>query len=55
MLVVGGGPGGMEAAVTADAKGIEVELWGKSNVLGGNLRNAAAPSFKNDVKMGLAH
>jgi len=54
MLVVGGGPGGIEAAVTAAAKGMEVELWEKTNVLGGNLRSAAAPSFKNDVKMGLA-
>jgi 2-enoate reductase len=50
LLVVGGGPGGMEAAITAADRGIEVELWEKTNTLGGTLLAAGAPSFKSDVK-----
>ncbi len=49
VLVIGGGPGGMEAALTAAKRGHYVELWEKEDVLGGNLRSAGAPSFKNDV------
>lgn len=49
ILVLGAGPAGMEAAITAAQRGIEVELWEKSNTLGGNLLAAGAPSFKKDV------
>ena len=49
LLVIGGGPGGMEAAIAASERGIEVELWEKSNILGGTLLAAGAPSFKSDV------
>ncbi len=49
ILVLGGGPAGMEAAITAAQRGIEVELWEKSHVLGGNLLAAGGPSFKKDV------
>lgn len=49
ILVLGGGPAGMEAAITAAERGIEVELWEKHNKLGGNLLAAGAPSFKKDV------
>lgn len=49
VLVIGGGPGGMEAAIVAAARGHRVELWEKDLTLGGNLRNAGAPSFKKDV------
>lgn len=49
LLVIGGGPGGMEAAIVAAERGHQVELWEKSNVLGGKLLAAGAPGFKQDV------
>lgn len=49
VLVIGGGPGGMEAAITAAERGFEVELWEKSDRLGGNLWAAGLPTFKHDV------
>ena len=50
ILVVGGGPGGMEAARVAAMKGHKVTLWGKGHVLGGNLVAASVPSFKRDYR-----
>ncbi len=49
VLVVGGGPAGMEAAAIAAERGHEVELWEGRNALGGMLIEAGAPSFKRDV------
>ncbi len=49
VLVVGGGPGGMMAAMTAAKRGMDVELWEKSDRLGGLLLAAGAPDFKQDV------
>ena len=46
VLVVGGGPGGMEAARVAALRGHEVALWEKGEALGGSLIPAAAPNFK---------
>lgn len=50
VLVIGGGPGGISAALTAAERGMQVELWEKRNVLGGLLLAAGGPSFKKDVK-----
>ncbi|MFV0413615.1 MAG: FAD-dependent oxidoreductase [Oscillospiraceae bacterium] len=50
LLVVGGGPAGMAAALTAASRGIEVALWERSGHLGGNLAAAGAPVFKQDVR-----
>lgn len=46
VLVVGGGPGGLEAATVAALRGHDVTLCEKNDFLGGALRLAAVPSFK---------
>jgi len=51
VLVVGGGPGGMEAARVAALRGHKVTLWEKGNALGGNLIPASAPDFKDDYRL----
>ena len=38
------------AALTAEQRGMQVELWEKRNVLGGLLLAAGGPRFKKDVK-----
>lgn len=50
VLVIGGGPGGIMAALTAADRGMQVELWEKRNELGGLLLAAGGPRFKKDVK-----
>lgn len=49
VLVIGGGCGGMEAALTAAQRGMKVEIWEKTSELGGMLLAAGAPEFKHDV------
>jgi NADPH-dependent 2,4-dienoyl-CoA reductase/sulfur reductase-like enzyme len=49
VLVVGGGPAGMEAALIGVARGHNVTLWEKSEKLGGAL-NFAVMSYKEDVR-----
>lgn len=46
--VIGGGPGGMEAAVVASARGHEVELFEKEGELGGQLLLALIPPGKEE-------
>ncbi|MDO4545240.1 MAG: NAD(P)/FAD-dependent oxidoreductase [Bacillota bacterium] len=50
VLIAGGGPGGMEAAITASEKGHEVVLCEASDRLGGALRFADHADFKADMK-----
>ena len=48
VLVVGGGPAGMEAAITAAQRGHDVTLVEKQDHLGGNLIPAGSAYFKGD-------
>lgn len=49
VLVIGGGPAGMEAAYVAKKRGHEVVLCEKENELGGLLRLAAVPIGKQEL------
>ena len=50
VLVVGGGPGGMYAAITAAERGHQVELVEKNDVLGGTLQFSNTDTYKDDLK-----
>ena len=49
VLVIGGGPGGMEAARVAKLRGHQVTLYEKREELGGVLIEASVPEFKHDL------
>jgi len=49
VLVVGGGPGGMEAARVAAVRGHDVTLCEKDNKLGGQLNVAAMAPMKHEI------
>ncbi len=49
VLVIGAGPGGMKAAVTAAQRGFKVALWEKNTYMGGLLSAAGAPVLKSDI------
>jgi NADPH-dependent 2,4-dienoyl-CoA reductase/sulfur reductase-like enzyme len=49
VLVVGGGPAGLETAIVASARGHKVTLYEKSSAIGGQLRLASVPSFKQEM------
>ena len=51
ILVIGGGPAGMEAALTAADTGHSVTLVEKQNTLGGALRFSDHVDFKADVRL----
>lgn len=50
VLVVGGGPGGMEAAMIASMRGHRVILYEKGSKLGGRLLIASMPPYKDEIK-----
>ena len=50
VLVIGGGPAGMTAAITAYRRGHEVILWEKSDRLGGLLNFTDSDSLKRDLR-----
>lgn len=55
VIVIGGGPGGMEAARVAALLGHRVTLYEKDSQLGGLLRSAALPPQKEDLAEFLAY
>lgn len=48
VLIIGGGPAGMEAAIAAARRGHDVTLWEKTDALGGQFIAAAYPPGKGD-------
>jgi NADPH-dependent 2,4-dienoyl-CoA reductase/sulfur reductase-like enzyme len=50
VLIAGGGPAGMQAAITAARRGHEVILCEKSGALGGLLRFTETDSLKHDLR-----
>lgn len=50
IVVVGGGPAGMQAALTASDRGHDVVLYEEGDRVGGNLNLASRPGFKRDLK-----
>lgn len=55
LLIVGGGPAGIEAARAGAERGFDVTLWEEAGELGGNLLSAAVPKFKVDIALYLAY
>lgn len=49
VLVIGGGPGGMQAAITAAERGHKVKLVEKTDSLGGMLKFADYDEYKTDL------
>lgn len=50
VAIIGGGPGGMKAALLASQRGHSVTLFEKEPTLGGQLNDADVMSFKYDLK-----
>jgi 2,4-dienoyl-CoA reductase-like NADH-dependent reductase (Old Yellow Enzyme family)/thioredoxin reductase len=50
VLVIGGGPGGLQVALVASQRGHDVELWEQSDQLGGQIRFAHLAPFKEEME-----
>lgn len=50
LVVIGGGPAGMRAAIQAAKREVDVVLFEKDSELGGNLRMASTLNIKGDMK-----
>lgn len=50
VLIIGGGPSGMEAARVAATRGHTVDLWESTDRLGGQLHLASVPPGRSDFK-----
>lgn len=55
VLVVGGGPSGMQAAIVASQRGHDVELWERSDALGGQTKLASLAPFKGEMAEALRY
>jgi len=55
VVVIGGGPAGMKAAITAAEAGHDVTLLEKSNTLGGQLNFVIKEYYKKEIKLLLNH
>jgi pyruvate/2-oxoglutarate dehydrogenase complex dihydrolipoamide dehydrogenase (E3) component len=55
VLVVGGGPAGIQAAIICSQKGHEVELWERETQLGGQAKLASLAPFKEEMSEALRY
>jgi 2,4-dienoyl-CoA reductase-like NADH-dependent reductase (Old Yellow Enzyme family)/thioredoxin reductase len=53
VLVIGGGPAGIQSAVIAAQRGHDTELWEGTNVLGGQAKLAHIAPYKEEMSDGL--
>jgi 2,4-dienoyl-CoA reductase-like NADH-dependent reductase (Old Yellow Enzyme family)/thioredoxin reductase len=55
VLVVGGGPAGIQASIICSQRGHEVELWERESQLGGQARLASLAPFKEEMDEALRY